>query len=124
MSGAASRDYRKCISCVGTGSVVDFGSGEDRPCALCRKEEYTAWVAERQPATRRLARLDEQGRCCGRKPRLYKRPRHYLFCVRCCAALSPETGSQIENWAWVSDGDAFVATSPTSDYAARAKGQP
>lgn len=43
--------------------------------------------------------LDEKGRCCGRKPITYKRPRH-LFCFRCDRAYDFDTGHQIENWAW------------------------
>lgn len=112
-----SLDYSICISCGGLGVQNDLGSGEERPCCLCRKPEYAAWVAERQPATRRVAVLDEQGRCCGRKPMVYKRPSHRLYCPRCYAEFNPATGRQQENWAWVSDGGAFVATHPTSDYA-------
>lgn len=43
--------------------------------------------------------LDEKGRCCGRKPISYKRPPR-LFCDRCHAAFSPETGRQVPNWAY------------------------
>lgn len=48
-------------------------------------------------------RLDEKGRCCGRKPIPYtgggmeKRQR---FCDRCYRAYHFDTGEQIENWAW------------------------
>jgi hypothetical protein len=51
-------------------------------------------------------RLDDKGRCCGRKPLVYKRmhppPHHY--CDRCDRAYALDTGEQIENWAWKSDG--------------------
>lgn len=114
-------DWRKCVSCCGTGSVVDHGSREERPCSLCRKDEYAAWIRERQPATRRIAKLNDRGQCCGRKPLVYKRPAHHLYCTRCSAELDPITGVQQANWAWVPDGDAFVATSPTADYASPAK---
>lgn len=110
-------DYRICISCGGHGIQRDLGSGEERPCCLCRKAEYREWIAERQPATRRVAHLNERGQCCGRKPLIYKRPHHYLYCTRCSASLNPVTGKQEPNWAWEADGDAFVATSPTSEYA-------
>lgn len=43
--------------------------------------------------------LDDKGRCCGRKPLVYKRPNHYLFCCRCDREFSPD-GKQRENWAW------------------------
>ena len=49
--------------------------------------------------------LDDKGRCCGRKPLVYKRDRPdgvsggFLFCFRCDRAYSPE-GQQINNWAW------------------------
>ncbi len=46
-----------------------------------------------------MARLDNLGRCCGRKPIVYKREPH-LFCWRCDRAYNPETGEQIANWAW------------------------
>ena len=113
-------DYTICISCGGLGSVRDIGSGEDRPCSLCREPEYSAWIADRQPSTRHLAVLDDQDRCCGRKPMVYKRP-HRLYCPRCNAEIDPATRSQVPNWAWKADGDAFVATSPTSDYAKKAR---
>jgi hypothetical protein len=52
------------------------------------------------------AKLDEKGRCCGKKPLSYKRqtdshiPGPHFFCHRCCRAFSPD-GLQIENWAYV-----------------------
>lgn len=110
-------DYRVCVSCGGAGTVRDLGSGEDRPCCICQKSAYAAWIVERQPATRRIARLDEHGRCCGRKPLVYKRPEHHLYCLKCSAYLDPVTGVQRPNWAWTADGEAFVATHPTADYA-------
>jgi len=112
----AKASWQECASCLGRRVVVDLGDGTERPCALCREAKYAEWVAERQPATRRHARLDDAGRCCGRKPLVYKRPIHHLFCTRCCADFNPKTGEQIENWAWVADGVSFVATSPTGDY--------
>lgn len=90
-------------------------SKEDRPCSVCRKVEYAAWIAERQPATKRRATLNEKGQCCGRKPIVYKRP-HRFFCTRCCAEFDP-SGEQVGNWAWQADGKDYVATSPTHDYA-------
>lgn len=45
-------------------------------------------------------RLDNKGRCCGRKPMVYKRPHPSLFCDRCHAAYDPATGEQIANWAY------------------------
>ena len=50
--------------------------------------------------------LDEKGRCCGRKPIVYKRPPH-KFCFRCDRSYSLETGEQIENWAWVKSSPGF-----------------
>lgn len=44
-------------------------------------------------------RLDEKGRCCGKKPIFYKRPPRH-FCPRCDRAYDAVTGEQIENWAW------------------------
>lgn len=61
--------------------------------------------------------LDELGRCCGRKPLVYKRPKHYLFCCRCNAQFTPE-GDQDTNWAFSSTGDgAFTPTYPKSSNA-------
>lgn len=113
-------DYKICFSCGGLREVEDLGAKEKRPCAVCRKVEYAAWISERQPATQRFAVLDDKGRCCGRKPLVYKRPNHHFYCTRCCASLDPNTGEQQENWAWRWDGAAFVATHPTSEYAASA----
>lgn len=47
--------------------------------------------------------LDEKGRCCGRKPIVYKRIPH-LFCTRCYASFDVDTWDQIENWAWEFEG--------------------
>ena len=49
-----------------------------------------------------MEKLDEKGRCCGRKPLVYKRPPH-LFCCRCDREFTPE-GVHRANWAWVDDG--------------------
>ena len=56
-------------------------------------------------------RLDDLGRCCGRKPIAYKRPAHRLFCYRCCAEYAPD-GTQRPNWAWRATQDGFVSTYP------------
>jgi len=54
--------------------------------------------------------LDEKGRCCGRKPLVYRRPHHRFFCHRCHAEFDPETGKQIPNWAYYRlDNDRFEA---------------
>lgn len=49
--------------------------------------------------------LDEKGRCCGRKPLVYKRPAS-LFCCRCDREFDPLTGRQQNNWAWSRLGEA------------------
>ena len=55
--------------------------------------------------------LDDKGRCCGRKPIVYKGGgwRHLgpamKFCDRCCRAYHPETGEQMPNFAWEPNGD-------------------
>lgn len=56
-----------------------------------------------------VKRLDQHGRCCGRKPLVYKRPYHRLFCCRCSAAFMPN-GVQVANWAFVAKGDGFVSS--------------
>lgn len=43
--------------------------------------------------------LDENGRCCGRKPLVYKREGH-RFCDRCCRSYHRYQDFQIDNWAW------------------------
>ena len=46
------------------------------------------------------ARLDAKGRCCGRKPLVYKSPPPHRFCIRCDRAYHLIKNQQIENWAW------------------------
>ena len=46
------------------------------------------------------AKLDDKGRCCGRKPLVYKRFPAHKFCSRCDRAYDLNTGEQISNWAW------------------------
>lgn len=58
--------------------------------------------------------LDDKGRCCGRKPLVYKRSPStgeppQRFCCRCDRAYNIETGEQIDNWAWKKDGDVFTS---------------
>lgn len=48
-------------------------------------------------------KLQASGRCCGRKPIVYKRDPH-LFCDRCDRAYHSETGDQIANWAYLAAG--------------------
>lgn len=63
--------------------------------------------------------LDHDGRCCGRKPKLYKTrrgmqavPDPHHFCVRCDAEYALD-GTQRSNWAWQATGDGwFAATYP------------
>lgn len=50
-------------------------------------------------------KLDEKGRCCGRKPMVYKSRTStstgpHRFCVRCDRAYDLEENKQIPNWAW------------------------
>ena len=44
-------------------------------------------------------KLDAKGRCCGRKPVIYKRPPS-RFCCRCNRSYDYEENQQIANWAW------------------------
>lgn len=46
-------------------------------------------------------KINPKGQCpnCKIKPLVYKREPH-LFCHRCCASFNPDTGEQIENWAF------------------------
>lgn len=53
-----------------------------------------------------MTKLNEHGRCCGRKPIFYKGgswsspPGAPLyFCCECCREFGPD-GAQRENWAW------------------------
>ena len=48
--------------------------------------------------------LDDKGRCCGRKPLIYKRDAH-RYCVRCDRAYSLHTDRQVDNWAWKQRAD-------------------
>ena len=45
-------------------------------------------------------KLDDKGRCCGRRPLVYKTAPAHKFCTRCERAYDIETGEQVENWAW------------------------
>ena len=50
-------------------------------------------------------KLDEKGRCCGRKPIAYRSGRYnstgpHRFCVRCDRAYDLDDNEQIGNWAW------------------------
>lgn len=55
-------------------------------------------------------KLDDKGRCCGRKPIAYKRPAH-LFCTRCDRSFDLN-GEQKNNWAWVKNGEGFDRIGP------------
>ena len=46
-----------------------------------------------------MSKLDDKGRCCGRKPIRYKRSGR-LFCSRCDREYLIETGEQVESFAW------------------------
>ena len=59
-------------------------------------------------------KLDEKGRCCGRKPIYYKGrswrspPGSPLkFCCGCNREFDPQTGEQRENWAWRKAGETW-----------------
>jgi hypothetical protein len=43
--------------------------------------------------------LVDKGRCCGRKPLVYKREGH-RFCHRCDRSYHRYQDFQIDNWAW------------------------
>ncbi len=64
-----------------------------------------------------VKRLDGAGRCCGRKPIRYQRPRPHLFCCRCNAEFTI-AGEQRANWAFVAEGDGFVSSQLIRDAAA------
>lgn len=55
-------------------------------------------------------RLDDRGRCCGRKPIVYRRPAH-LYCDRCDRSFNLD-GAQIGNWAWGKNGEGFDRVGP------------
>ena len=59
-----------------------------------------------------MSRLDDKGRCCGRKPIQYKggswrSPAFpHKFCDRCYRAFDSDTHEQMQNWAWMlSEGE-------------------
>jgi hypothetical protein len=45
-------------------------------------------------------KLDEKGRCCGRKPLVYRGSNPHRFCTRCDRAYHATENEQLENWAW------------------------
>lgn len=59
------------------------------------------------------ATMDDLGRCCGRKPLIYKRDR-YFFCTRCDRAYDLGTRRQINNWAWCEVDGGFVQQYPAN----------
>lgn len=59
------------------------------------------------------AHLDDKGRCCGRKPLVYKRPDHHLFCTRCDREFD-RLGNQRPNWAWIERDGQFAKRNPTT----------
>lgn len=65
-----------------------------------------------------IYQLDSKGRCCGRKPIDYKGgawnspARPQKFCARCNRSYDRTTGAQIENWAFVRDGEGFIPKPP------------
>lgn len=60
-------------------------------------------------------KLDEKGRCCGRKPIYYKGGSWcshpgapLMFCDKCNREYDPVTGEQRENWAWKLENKKFI----------------
>jgi hypothetical protein len=52
--------------------------------------------------------LDDEGRCCGRKPLVYKRMGGpHRFCTRCSRAYHLTENRQIANWAWLAEDGGF-----------------
>lgn len=60
--------------------------------------------------------LNEKSQCCGRKPIVYKRDRHF-FCHRCSRSYDIDSKQQIPNWAWKAVEGGFEPTYPTHEYA-------
>ena len=67
-------------------------------------------------------RLDDKGRCCGRKPLVYKRsrgwdqrPGPYRFCTICDRAYEFDRPEQIANWAYEACEGGFLRRNPSSD---------
>jgi hypothetical protein len=64
------------------------------------------------PVDMQVGRLDDNGRCCGKKPLHYKggwqsNGKSMKFCDRCAREYDPITGEQRENWAWVKRDDGW-----------------
>jgi hypothetical protein len=72
-------------------------------------EKEEAYMRSQTPT---MKHLDDRGRCCGRKPLVYKRPKHQFFCARCDAHFDPSTGIQIEGWAYPKVDGGFVRRFP------------
>lgn len=62
-------------------------------------------------------RIDERGRCCGRKPLHYKLPAPRWFCARCDRQYGAN-GWQQANWCWRRWDDDHFVMSETSQRAA------
>lgn len=63
------------------------------------------------------ARLDDLGRCCGRKPLTYRRTRA-LFCCRCNREFDDATLTQRANFSWRAVPGGFVPSSTLAGAAA------
>lgn len=64
--------------------------------------------------------LDANGRCCGRKPIVYKRPSRF-FCDRCGREYATD-GKQVANWAFKLRGDGLFQCAKPVGYAETWKG--
>lgn len=59
----------------------------------------------KHPVGLAMSKLDDEGRCCGRKPMVYRSrwstsTGPHRYCPRCDRAYDLDTGEQISNWAW------------------------
>jgi len=59
---------------------------------------------EKLTLTPTIKRLDDKGRCCGRKPLIYKKPFHYLYCDRCNASFDPNGTQRVNSFYDKSEG--------------------
>ncbi len=56
-------------------------------------------------------KIDEKGRCCGKKPLEYTGKRYsqeQKFCSRCCRSFDRQSGEQIENWSYLKVDGGFI----------------
>lgn len=84
---------------------------------MCDPREELREIMDQNASPVPALSLDENGRCCGKKPLEYRRPSRRFFCTRCNREFDP-VGRQVENWDWKSCDEGMFVMAETSQHAA------